>query len=166
MARSVSNINDYIVSNLVTNFAAIGITINPLLWSKRNLLRLICYTVAISQALMEQLQDLFRQNIELTVSKAAAASALWVQDKMFKFQYSATNPQIIALINTVPTYAVVDPTLLLITACSVTTDVSNSVNIKVAKGNPLVALAAPEISSAQGYINIIGIAGINYNVTR
>lgn len=164
MARSVANINQYIVDTLVVNFAAIGITINPTLWSKVNLLRAICYTVAICQALMEQLQDLFRQDIEDIVSKAAAASAKWVQDKMFKFQYDASNPQVIALIDTIPTYPVVDETLRIITACSVTTDISNAVSIKVAKGSPLAALSSPELSAAQGYINVIGVAGIGYTV--
>lgn len=164
MARSVSNINQYVVANLVQNFASIGITINPLLWSKRNILRAICYTVASSQALLEQLQDLYVQGIELTVSKAAAPSAVWVQDRMFKFQYSATNPQIIALINTIPVYPIIDPTLMIITACSVTSNASNDVSIKAAKGNPLVALATAEIASAQGYINTVGSVGITYNI--
>jgi hypothetical protein len=164
MARSVSNINDYIVSNLVVQMAAIGVTINPILWSRYNMLRCICYTVAICQALMEQLQDLFKQEIESIVSKSAAATSIWVQDKMFRFQYSATNPQIIALINTIPTYPIIDDTLKIIKACSVTTDISNDVSIKVAKGDPLVSLSSPELSAAQGYINIIGVTGITYTV--
>lgn len=164
MARSVENINDYIVSNLVTNFATIGITINPVLWSKRNMLRVICYSFAVCQAYMEQLQDLQVQQNEGIVNKSAAATALWVQDKMFKFQYSAVNPQVIALINTIPTYPVVDPTLFLISACSVTTDISNVNTIKVATGNPLQALSTLQTASAQGYINTIGVTGISYNV--
>jgi len=164
MARSVSNIQSYIQDNLVTNFASIGITINPVLWSKRNMLRQICFTVAVCQALMEQLQDLFKQQIELVVSKAAAATAPWIQDKMFKFQYDASNPQVIALIDTIPTYPVINESLRIITACSVTSDISNSVAIKVAKGSPLEALSAPELSSAQGYIDIIGTTGIDYQV--
>jgi|ERR1041385_642173 hypothetical protein len=164
MARSVDEINDYIVTALVSNFAAIGITINPTLWSKRNLIRALCYTVAIAQALMEQLQDIFMSNIEAVVATAAAASPKWVQAKMFEFQYSATDPQVIALINTVPVYPTVDPTLQIITACSVTSDISNVVAVKVAKGNPFVALSSPEKASAQGYINTIGVAGIQYEV--
>lgn len=164
MARSVDEINSYIVAQLVTNFAAIGIIIDPTTWSKRNMLRAICFTVATCQALLEQLQDLFQQTIEDITAKAPAASAPWVQDKMFKFQYSATDPQIIALIDTVPTYPVVDPLLRIITACSVTSSVSNETQVKVAKDNPFVALSAPELSAAQGMINIIGIAGINYVV--
>lgn len=164
MARTVDEINSYIKAQLVTNFAAIGITIDPLTWSKRNMLRAICFTVATCQALLEQLQDLFQQTIEDIAAKAPAASAPWVQDKMFKFQYSATDPQIIALVDTVPTYPVVDPLLRIITACSVTSSVSNETQIKVAKGNPFAALSSPEKSAAQGYINIIGVAGINYVV--
>ena len=164
MSRSVNNINQYIVSNLVVNFAAIGITINPVLWSKRNLLRQICFTVAVCQAYLEQLQDVFKAELEATVNKAAPASTAWVQDKIFKFQYSATNPQVIALVDTVAVYPVVDTTLRIITACSVTTDISNSVIIKAAKSNPLTALNDAESASLQGYINIIGIAGINYTV--
>lgn len=164
MARSVSEINSYIVDALVSNFAAIGITINPTLWSKRNLMRALCYTVAIAHALMEQLQDVFMSNIEAVVATAAAASPKWVQAKMREFQYSDTNPQVIALINTVPVYPTVDPTLQIITACSVTSDISNVVAVKVAKGNPFVALTSPEKSSAQGYINTIGVAGIQYEV--
>lgn len=165
MARSVEEINNYLVSSLVTNAAAIGITITPSLWSKRNLMRLMCYTVAVGQAYMEQLQDLFTQNIEAINARSAAASRLWVQDKMFKFQYSATVPQIVQLINTVPQYPIIDSTLQIIKACSVTTTVSNQVIVKVAKNNPLAKLAAGELSSAQGYLNIIGSAGITYIVT-
>lgn len=162
MARSVENINDYIVTRMVLSFAAIGITITPALWSKRNKLRAICFTIATCQALLEQLNDLFFQRVEAQVAKAAAASAIWVQDKMFKFQYSADNPQVVALIDTVPTYPVIDDTLKIITACSVTSDASNVVSIKVAKGSPLTALDSAQLSSAQGYINLIGTIGIDY----
>jgi len=162
MARSVSEINSYIVDNLVAQFASIGITIDPTTWSKRNLLRAICYTVAIAQALEEQLQDAFMSDVEDAVAVASAASFAWIQAKMFEFQYSATDPQFVTLVNLVPVYPVVDPTLRIITACSVTSDISQSVTIKLAKGNPFQALSSLELSSAQGYIDEIGDAGIDY----
>lgn len=164
MSRSANNIHSYIVSNLVANFAIIGITIDPNLWSKRNLLRQICYTMAVCQAYLEQLQDLFKEELEAVVNKAAPASEAWIQDKMLKFQYSDTNPQVIVLINTIATYPVVDASLRIITANSVTSDISNSVVIKAAKNNPFTALSTTELASAQGYINTIGFAGINYIV--
>lgn len=164
MARKVEEINAYIVATLVTNFAAIGITIDPTQWSKRNLLRAVCYTFATGQALLEQLQDVFLVRVEAVADRAPAASPNWIQDKMFKFQYSATDPQIIALVDTAPQYPELRPDLRIITACSVTSSVSNEEQIKVARGNPFVPLDAPQISAAQGYINTIGIAGINYVV--
>jgi hypothetical protein len=132
--------------------------------SKRSIWQLWTYIVATSIAILEQLLDVFVVNVEAQVSASAAASALWVQSKMFAFQYDATTPQIVQLINTVPQYPIVDATKRIITACSVTSDISNVVNIKVAKSTPLTALTTLEQSSAQGYINTIGIAGINYNI--
>lgn len=178
MARSVEQINAYIVGTLVTNFAAIGITINPIQWSRRNLLRAICFTVAVVQALFEQLQDLFLQTIESVQARSAAASILWLQDAMFKFQYSATVPQILQFITVtltsatgVPfdylyvTYPVIDTSLRIITACSVKSTISGRVNIKIAKSSPFVALSAPELAAAQSYVNIKGAAGITYLVS-
>lgn len=164
MARTVDQINQYLVASLVTNFAAVNITIDPVTWSKRNMLRLICYTVAIGIALLEQLMDLFQQNIEYIVARAPAASELWVQKKMFEFQYSATDPQVLTLVDVVPVYPVVDPALRIITACAVSSTQSSIVNVKAAKGSPLAALSTPERESAQGYINTIGVTGIEYNV--
>ena len=102
--------------------------------------------------------------VETKVSQSAAASPLWIQAQMFNFQYSSTTPQILQLINTVPAYPLVDPTLRIITGCSVSSVTPNEVTIKVAKGNPFQALAVGELSSAQGYINLIGTAGVNYSV--
>jgi len=163
MARSVEEINGYIIDNLVSQFASVGITIDPTLWSKRNLLRAVCYTVAIAQALVEQLEDAFIVDIEAVVSVASAASFSWIQSKMFEFQYSATDPQFVTLINTVPVYPVIDPNLRIVTACSVTSDISQTVTIKLAKSSPFQALSSLELASAQGYIDTIGDAGIDYS---
>lgn len=165
MARSVAEINEVLVKALVDNMAAIGITLDPLLWSKRNLFRLICYTVAIGQALLEQLQDVYLAKVEEVQSKSAAASALWLQDAMFKFQYDAINPQILQIIDNVPQYPIVDETLRIITACSVKSNLSNQVKIKVAKGDPFVALNALELAAAQSYVDYKGAAGVTYIVS-
>jgi hypothetical protein len=166
MARSVDEINNYMVNALVTNFASIGITIDPTLWSKRNMLRMFIYCIAIGQALLEQLMDVFMAAVESQVAIAAAASALWIQSKMFQFQYSGTNPQFVSLINDAPQYSVIDPTLRIITACSVTSTASSDVTVKVAKtvNGILTALAPLELSAAQGYATTIFTAGIEYDV--
>ena len=164
MARSVAQIQNQIQTQLVANLAAVGITLDTTQWSKRNIFRVLCFTFAVCGAFIEQLMDVLQLSIETTVSQAAAPSATWLQLKMFLFQYSATNPQILQLINTVIQYPVVDATLQIITGCSVTSSVSNEVVIKVAKGNPFVALASGELSAAQGYVNELGASGIKYTV--
>jgi hypothetical protein len=165
MARTIAECNTYIVNSLVTNFATVGMTIDPLLWSKRNFLRLICYSFAVAQAYFEQLADQSIAEMEDIQNKSAAATKPWIQDKMFKFQYSATNPQYVQIFNGIPEYPTVDENLKIITACAVTSTVTQTVKVKVAKGDPFVALAAGEITAAQDYIDTIGVAGINYVVT-
>jgi len=165
MARTVQECNSYIVSNLVTQFAAVGITINPTNWSKANLLRLICYTVAIAQSLGEQFMDDYITKAEEIQSKSAAGSLKWIQDKMFKFQYSSTNPQTVVYNDGVPGYAEVNETLQIITACAVLSTLPNQVLVKVAKGSPLSILSGAELSAAQSYIDYIGTAGIVYTVS-
>ena len=164
MARTVQECYEYITTNLTTQFAAVGITIDPNLWSKRNYMRLLCYTFAIAQSLFEQLADISIAKMQDIQNKSAAATKAWIQDKMFKFQYSATTPQNVAIVNGVPQYPQEIEEFKIITACSVTSTVTQTVNIKVAKGDPLAALAAGELTAAQDYINTIGTAGVTYVV--
>ena len=166
MARSVNAINASIISTLSANFSAVGITIDTVNWSRRNIIRLFCYSFAICIAYVEQLMDSLQSSLETTASKTPSASQLWVQAKMFLFQYSSTNPQVVHLIDMLPQYIIVDPTLRIITACAVSSDVSNEVVVKVAKTvtGSLAALASDELTAAQAYINTIGDAGVQYQV--
>jgi len=133
--------------------------------SKRAIWRLFTFVQATAILTLEQLIDVFKLETEVIIASGTPATPSWIADKINKFQYSTTNPQIVQLINLVPTYPTVDTSLLLITRVGVTTTVSNKVQIKVAKSEPPVALLAPELSALQGYINTIGIAGIDYLVT-
>lgn len=170
MARSIAQIQQSIIDQIAAT-PELGYYDDDNIWhnitentSARSIWRLWTWVVATAIAVHEQLVDLYIIVIEAIVARASAASTLWVQDKLFKFQYDATTPQIVQLIDTVPQYPVVDESKRIITACSVTTDINNTVNIKVAKSNPYVALSAPEKSAAQSYIDTIGVAGITYVV--
>jgi hypothetical protein len=163
MSRPISDINNQIVSSLVSNFATIGITINPDRWSKRNMIRMMCFVFASCTAYLEQLMDVLKDYIELTSSHSAAASSLWIQAQMFRFQYDSTTPQVLQLIDTVPQYPLVNESMRIITGCSVSSNTPNEVTIKLAKNNPFDPLTSNE-KDAQGYINLIGTAGINYSV--
>lgn len=125
---------------------------------------------------LEQLMDVLKKDLEDKISKSPVGSPQWLQDKVLKFQYSATVPQVTQLINFVPTYPVIEPNLRIITRCSVKTSAVNTVDIKVAKSEPPVVLTSPELSSLVGYISQtgngtisgsgvgIGFAGIYYNI--
>ena len=122
------------------------------------------FSFATCAAYIEQMMDSLKADVETISSKSAAASSLWIQAQMFRMQYSATVPQILQIIDAAPQYPTVDTSLRIITGCSVSCDTPNQVTVKVAKSNPIVALSSPEASAAQGYINLIGSAGINYSV--
>ena len=163
MARSVDTINASIVAQIQSS----GI-VDTTTWSKRNIVRLLCYIFATCAAYIEQMMDALQANLEVTASQTPAASRLWIQAKMFLFQYSATTPQIIQLTNLIPQYPIVDPTLQLIKACSVDSVVPNEVIIKVAKlytdNVTLIALTNDEANAAQSYINTVGDAGVQYQL--
>lgn len=170
MARSVATIQASILANMAANPALTytdsngntqNITNNTSMFAIFNAL---AFVVATAQAVLEQLMDLYLARMEAVVDRSSAANSLWIQDKMFKFQYSVSNPQIVQLINGVTQYPVVDPTLQIITACAVSVDTSNTVNIKTAIGNPLSAMDSQQLAAAQSYINLIATDGINYNV--
>jgi hypothetical protein len=160
MARSIAAIQAQIISNKNAQPELDGLNST----SKFSVWNLWTYIIAVCIGVFEQLLDSYVVDLEKQVSQSAAASALWVQSKMFAFQYDATNPQIVQLINTVPQYPTINVAMQLITACSVNQTYSNNVQIKVAKGNPLSALTNTEVTAAQSYINTIGAAGIKYVV--
>lgn len=165
MARTVNDIQNQIQTNLVANFADAGITIDTSNWSKRNIMRLFCFTIAVVIAYFEQIMDTMKTNIDTTVKNNIPASALWIQGKMFEFQFSSDNQQFLTMVDGKAVYPIVDTELRIITACSVTSINANEVLIKVAKSSPFVALdPSTELASAQSYINQIGVAGINYIV--
>jgi hypothetical protein len=162
MARSVAEIQTQMLDNIAAD-ATLGTLLTST--SKRAIYRLYTYIVAVGINALEQLIDIFKTSVETTAAAASPATASWLQDQILKFQYSATNPQVLQLINFAPAYPIVDPTLRIISRCSVTTNLSNQVIAKVATGTTPAALTTDQLSSLQSYVNLIGIAGVNYLCT-
>ncbi|RYD57009.1 MAG: hypothetical protein EOP56_09385 [Sphingobacteriales bacterium] len=160
MARTIADIQNQIIANVEADSDLSGVN-SP---SKRALWRLWTYIVATAISVFEQILDIARADIEATVAAAPPATAAWVQQRMFEFQYDATTPQYVQLVDLVPQYTTVDESLRIITRCSVTKGFYNNVNIKLAKGDTPEPLTTDEKNAAQDYINTIGIAGINYLV--
>lgn len=159
MARTIEQIQ----ASIITDIQATPELAEANSTSKRAIWRLFAYVQASAILLLEQIIDVFTTENDIKISKAIPATASWLNAKVFEFQYSATNPQIVQLINFAPVYPVIDASLRLISRCSVVTTISNQVIIKVAKNEPPVALTTTELNSLQSYINNIGIVGVNYS---
>lgn len=115
---------------------------------------------------VEQLWDFYKIDLETIVSNAAVGTNQWFKDRVLKFQYSASDPQVLAVdANFAINYPTIDTSLRIITRASVKTTATRTVLIKVAKSDPPVALDNTEKTSLEGYINDISFAGINYVVS-
>ena len=86
MARTITDIHADITNTLVTEMAAINITINPATWSKVNLLRLITYVVAVCQWTIEQLQDAHKAEVNELIAAKKPHSLRWYAEKTKAFQ--------------------------------------------------------------------------------
>jgi hypothetical protein len=161
MAREISVIETQITDQVAADPV---LSLNLTSTSKRAIWRLWAFVVATAIAILEQLMDQNKVEVETLVSQAAPGTPQWLQAQVFKFQYSSTVPQVIQLINLAPQYPTVDPSLRIVTRCSVTTDLANIVTIKTAKNEPPEALASLELAALASYVNLEGVAGIQYNV--
>lgn len=161
MARAISLIQQQILDTIAGNE-----TLAPLLTttSKRSIYALMAYVVAVAINILEQALDIYQAALEAIAASAAPGSGPWLQAQIFNFQYSSVVPQIIQLISFAPRYIIVDPTLRIITRCSISTNLANSVLIKVATNNPPSALTSDQLSALQSYVNEIGVAGVTYQV--
>lgn len=121
------------------------------------------YITAVAMWIHETLWDKFKVELEEVADSAQIGTEGWVQQKAFDFQYSTTNPQIVQLVDFVPSYLVEDDSLKIITRCSVKTLPSKIVSIKVAKQDPPVPLDSTELSSFTGYLDEISFAGVQYS---
>jgi len=159
MARTIEQIQ----AGIIADIQATPELVEANSTSRRAIWRLFTFVQASAILLLEQIIDVFTAENDLKISKAIPATASWLNAKVFEFQYSATNPQIVQLVNFAPAYPVTDTSLRLITRCAVVTTIANQVIIKVAKSEPPTALTSTELSSLQSYINNIGIVGVSYN---
>lgn len=171
MARTISVIQNAIIANLVDRAAAVGVTITPTEWSQYDYRQLITYVVAVAIATTEQLWDAFISVIETKISQAAPQTKAWFQAQMLKFQFSATDPQIIQFNETdfYPYYPAVNTSLQVIKYCSVVGTSFGRTIIKVAAqvgGYPadLDTEYPGALAAAQSYADTIAVPGIVYVV--
>ena len=162
MARSIVEIKQQMIvqKNAQASLSGLTSTSQTALWN------LYIFLVAAAINIFEQILDLFKADIEAVATRSYPGSAAWIQDRVFKFQYDFSNPQYVQL-NTTDfsvNYPVVNSALQIVTRCSVSTLITKTVLVKVAKNDPPEALDANEQTALLSYLYDIGFAGINYTV--
>jgi hypothetical protein len=170
MARSIDTIQAQIVANIVVAMAAIGITIDPTQWSRRNLINLIARVVATAIAAFEQLFDQYKADTEAVINQLAPQTSAWLQALVFRFQFNATDPQIVQLNTTTltPYYPIVVPDFQIVKFCSVNNGGLGNVIVKAAKGatpTQLTGGSTGELAALQSYLNQIKVNGIVVTAT-
>ncbi len=177
MARTVSNIQADLISEVIYNFTALANDPNTSASDKAELLKFVANTskraiwrqwtfnIAVAISLSEQLIEVLQEKIDTVVAKAPAATSSWIQDKVLNyFQFDPNVPQVAQLVDFVPKYPIEDPSLRIITRCSVVTRSSYIVEVKVATQNPPVQLSTAQEYALDTFLKTIGIAGVKYNV--
>jgi hypothetical protein len=162
MARTTTEIYDAIVAAKEADANLNGLTSN----SQTSIWRLWAFITAAAINLFEQIQDAFKVEIENIAKTIVPGTPSWLRQKTLEFQYSATSPQNLILVDLVPTYPVIDESLRIITRASVTETTNLTVNVKVAKNDPPVPLSVLEENSLIDYLGTIRFAGTNINVVN
>lgn len=139
-------------------------TLAPVLFSEEGgsavgILNNIADIQAININLFEQLQDAYKEELELIAASAVPGTSAWIKGKVLEFQYDALNPQYIQLIDLVPTYTEVDEDLRIISRVAVIESGNGVILIKVATGDNPTTLSAPQLTALVNYLDVIIPAG-------
>lgn len=121
--------------------------------------RMILNLIATEQAAFEDVLEIFEQDVEALIKAAPAGSPAWLQQKCLEFQYSATVPQIIQLVNFAPVYPIINTALRIITQAAVVSDPQGGYVVKVAAN--LTPLSTPQQNALASYLNHINF-GVPY----
>jgi hypothetical protein len=148
MARTVAQIEQQINDKIASMPSLAAIVPNP---SQVANWKTFIHSIAVCIAVFEQIIDVFKSEIEAKIAAGAVGSEPWLQSKAFEFQYDATTPQLLDIVNFAPAYNPIDPSKRIITRASVKTVGRGVVYVKVAKSEPPVALSTPELSAIQSY---------------
>lgn len=158
MARTVAQIKQSMLDakNADPTLSTLTSTSQTAKWN------LYYFIVASCIAIFEQLQDIFKTELETIASTAAPSTPQWTRNKVLKFQTGD-----VAELNT-STYVIEYPTIntanQILTRCAVITAPNRTVLIKVAKGNPPTPVSVGELAELQSYVETFNPAGIAFTL--
>ena len=158
MARTVAQIKQQMIDakNADANLSGLTSTSQTAKWN------LYFFIVASCIAIFEQLQDLFKSDLETIASSAAPSTPQWTRNKVMKFQTGD-----VAELNTTTftiDYPTINPANQIITRCAVVTSPNRTVLIKVAKKDVPQPLTVIEEAELLNYITTWNPAGISYTI--
>ena len=156
MARSISVIKQSMLDAKNAEAALNGLTST----SQTAKWNLYFFIVASCIAIFEQLQDLFKSDLETIAATVAPSTPQWTRNKVLKFQTGD-----VAELNTstfVIEYPVINEANRILTRCAVVTAPNRTALIKVAKGDPPTPISGGELSELDTYIGTFNPAGIAY----
>jgi hypothetical protein len=158
MARTVAQIKQSMLDakNADPTLSTLTSTSQTAKWN------LYYFIVASCIAIFEQLQDIFKTELETIASTAAPSTPQWTRNKVLKYQKGD-----VAQLNT-STYVIEYPTIntanQILTRCAVITAPNRTVLIKVAKGNPPTPVSVGELAELQSYVETFNPAGIAFTI--
>jgi len=158
MARTVAQIKQSMLDakNADPTLSTLTSTSQTAKWN------LYYFIVASCIAIFEQLQDIFKTELETIASTAAPSTPQWTRNKVLAFQTGD-----VAELNTT-TFVIEYPTIntanQILTRCAVITAPNRTVLIKVAKGNPPTPVSVGELAELQSYVETFNPAGIAFTL--
>ena len=158
MARSIQQIKQQMLDakNADPTLSALTSTSQTAKWN------LYYFIVASCIAVFEQLQDLFKVDLETIAASAAPSTPQWTRNKVLAFQTGD-----VAELNTT-TFVIEYPTIntanQILTRCAVVTAPNRTVLIKVAKSDPPEPVSVGELAELQTYVETFNPAGIAFTL--
>ena len=160
MARTVAQIKQSMLDAKNAESALSGLTST----SQTSKWNLFFFIVASCIAIFEQLQDLFKSDLETIAASVAPSTPQWTRNKVLKFQTGD-----VAELNTstfVIEYPVINEANKILTRCAVVTAPNRTVLIKVAKNEPPVPVSSGQLAELNTYIGTFNPAGIAYIIVN
>lgn len=156
MARTIPQIKQIMLDKKAASPELAGLTST----SQTAIWNLIFFICAVAIFTIEVLVDIFKDEMIALALENEPGTRQWVRKQALYFQYSATTPQFINLVNFAPVYPVEDASLRIVTQCSVKQDENRDVIVKLAKGTTTLApLSNTELTAFASYLNFIKFAG-------
>lgn len=157
MARTTEEIQQSIIDakNNETELTALNSPSQTAIW------RLWTFIVAQTIQFFEQLIDVSIQEMEQIARDSIAGTAEWLQKRVLEFQYSATNPQVVSVVDGRISYPIIDASLRIVTRAAVKEQANGRVLVKAAKGETTLSPLGPDEQTAlRGYLDKISFVGM------